>query len=91
MHKVSGAVRSTHGQDGAIVLDVQQGQIFNLNPVGSRILQLLEGGSIQSEIVDVISREFHAAPNLVQIDVREFLEVLKTYNLVEDHGSDERV
>lgn len=91
MHKVSDAVRSTHGQDGAIVLDIQQGQMFNLNLVGSRILELLESGSTESEIVDVISREFQAARNLVESDVREFLETLRTYNLVEDHGSDERV
>jgi hypothetical protein len=91
MHKISDAVRSTHGRDGAIVLDVQQGQMFNLNLVGSRILELLECGSSESQIVDVISREFNAARNLVENDVREFLETLKTYNLVEHHGSDERV
>lgn len=91
MHKISDAVRSAHGQDGAVVLDIQQGQMFNLNLVGSRILELLESGSTESEIVDVISREFNAARNLVESDVREFLETLKTYNLVEDHGSDERV
>src|SRR5258707_116519 len=35
MYRVSDGVRSTHGQDGAIVLDVQQGQMFNLNPVAA--------------------------------------------------------
>jgi len=73
------------------VLDIQQGQMFNLNLVGSRILELLERGSTESEIVDVISREFQAARNLVESDVREFLETLREYNLVEDHGSGERV
>jgi Coenzyme PQQ synthesis protein D (PqqD) len=88
MHKVSGAVRSTHGQDGAIVLDVQQGHMFNLNIVGSRILELLEHGSAESEVVKVISREFNAAPELVESDVREFLEALKGYELIEDRRSD---
>lgn len=87
MHKVSDAVRSTHGQDGAIVLDVQQGQLFNLNLVGSRILELLERDSTESEIVDVISREFHAAPDLVANDLREFFEKLKRQKLIEDRGS----
>jgi len=45
MYRISKGVRSTHGQDGAIVLDVQQGQMFNLNLVGSKILELLESGS----------------------------------------------
>jgi hypothetical protein len=88
MHKVSGAVRSTHGQDGAIVLDVQQGQMFNLNPVGSRILELLEHGAMESEIVKAISREFNAAQELVEGDVREFLETLKGYKLVEERRAD---
>jgi hypothetical protein len=89
MHKVSGAVRSTHGQDGAIVLDVQQGQMFNLNLVGSRILELVERGSTESAIVTVISHEFNAAPELVASDVREFLETLKGYKLVEERRSDD--
>jgi hypothetical protein len=45
MYRVSDSVRSTHGQDGAIVLDIRQGQMFNLNFVGSRILELLKEGS----------------------------------------------
>jgi len=85
MYRVSDGVRSTHGQDGAIVLDVQQGQMFNLNLVGSRILELLEKGSAESDIVDVISREFNASPEVVENDVREFIESLKKHKLVGDH------
>lgn len=84
MHKVSGAVRSTHGQDGAIVLDVQQGQMFSLNLVGSRILELLKSGSSESQIVDVISREFDVSRRLVENDVREFIDSLKKHKLVAD-------
>jgi hypothetical protein len=58
MYRVSEGVRSTHGQDGAIVLDVQQGQMFNLNCVGSRILELLESGKEEPDLVKVISHEF---------------------------------
>jgi hypothetical protein len=91
MRKVSDAVRSTHGQDGAIVLDVQQGQMFNLNLVGSRILELLECGSSESQIVNVISREFNADVEVVKNDVREFLETLQIYKLVERENSNETV
>jgi hypothetical protein len=82
MHKVSDSVRSTHGQDGAIVLDIQQGQMFNLNLVGSRILELLESGSTDEQIVDVISREFSADIETVRKDVAEFLEELKAHKLL---------
>ena len=84
MYRVSEGVRSTHGQDGAIVLDVQQGQMFNLNLVGSRILELLEKGSAESDIVNVISRDFNASREVVENDVREFIESLKQHKLVAD-------
>jgi hypothetical protein len=70
MYRVSEGVRSTHGQDGAIVLDVQQGQMFNLNRVGSRILELLESGSAEPEIVNAITQEFSASREAVENDVR---------------------
>src|SRR5579864_7413188 len=84
MYRVSEGVRSTHGQDGAIVLDVQQGQMFNLNRVGSRILELLESGAAEPEIVNVISQEFSASREAVENDVREFIESLRKHKLVLD-------
>jgi len=85
MYRLSDTVRSTHNQDGAIVLDVRQGQIFNLNFVGSRILELLKTGSTESAIADQISREFDVSRDLTEKDVREFLRNLKKCHLVEEH------
>ena len=85
MYRVSDTVRSTHNQDGAIVLDVRQGQMFNLNFVGSRILELLKSGYTESEIVDEISREFSVSRGLAQSDVQQFLQALKKCHLVEEH------
>jgi hypothetical protein len=87
MYRVSNTVRSTHNQDGAIVLDVRQGQMFNVNFVGSRILELLKDGSTESAIVDEIGREFGMRRELVENDVREFLQSLKTCQLVEERES----
>jgi hypothetical protein len=84
MYRVSESVRSTHGQDGAVVLDIRQGQMFNLNFVGSRILELLKGGSAQQEIVDEIVREFGVSRQLAENDLQSFLETLKKYRVVED-------
>ena len=84
MYRVSDTLRSTHNQDGAIVLDVRQGQMFNLNFVGSRILELLKKGCTESGIVDEISREFGVSRDLGENDVHEFLENLKKCHLVEE-------
>jgi hypothetical protein len=87
MYRVSDTVRSTHNQDGAIVLDVRQGQMFNVNFVGSRILELLKSGSTESSIVDEIGREFGVSRDLAKNDVREFLQTLKERRLVEERES----
>ena len=87
MYKVSEGIRSTHGQDGAIVLDIRQGQMFNLNFVGSRILELLETGATESAIVDEISQKFAVVRDVAEHDVREFVESLKQHRLLEDSGS----
>ena len=87
MYRVSDTVRSTHNQDGAIVLDVRQGQMFNVNFVGSRILELLKSGSGESMIVDQISREFGVCRDLAEKDVRTFLQNLKKRQLVEEQES----
>jgi hypothetical protein len=84
MYRFSNAVRSTHNQDGAIVLDVRQGQMFNVNFVGSRILERLKNGSPESVIIDEIGREFGVSHDLAENDVREFLHTLKKSHLVEE-------
>jgi len=87
-YKLSESVRSTHNQDGAIVLDVRQGQIFNLNYVGSRILEALKNRSYfcDSEITDRISREFGISREVAEADVREFLGELAARHLIEEQS-----
>jgi hypothetical protein len=87
VYRISDTVRSTHNQDGAIVLDIRQGQMFNLNFVGSRILELLKNGSTESAIVDEISRKFDVSRDLAESDVREFLQSLEKCHLIEKHES----
>lgn len=87
MYKVSESIRSTHGQDGAIVLDIRQGQMFNFNFVGSRILELLETGATESAIVEEVSQKFEVSRDVARNDVREFIESLKQHHLVEDSGA----
>jgi hypothetical protein len=82
MHKVSGDVRSTHSQDGGVVLDIQGGQMFNLNLVGSRIFELLKSGANEADIAQTISVEFDVSRHLVEADVREFITTLEKRGLV---------
>jgi len=81
--KLSEHLRSTHNQDGAIVLDILHGHMFRLNVVGSRMLELLKQGITEAQIADAISREFGAARETVATDLQEFLAHLQKHSLVE--------
>jgi len=75
-------VRFNQGTDGAAVLDILHGQMFRLNFVGSKILELLKQGAVESVIVDQLVREFQMDRTLAVSDVRGFLKRLEKHNLV---------
>jgi len=81
--KLSDEVRSTHGQDGAVVLDILHGGMYRLNFVGSRMLELLKQGFTSEHIADVISREFGVARETVATDLQEFLAYLEKHGLLD--------
>ena len=83
--KIADGVRSTHERDGAVVLDIHHGQMFTLNIVGSKILEMMKLGCAETKIVEAISREFGIRSDIVARDVREFLECLEKHRLVESH------
>lgn len=81
--KISPQLRSTHNQDGAVVLDILHGRMFRLNLVGSRMLELLKLGREESQIADELSREFGADRETVRADLKEFLAHLERHHLLE--------
>jgi len=82
--RVSGQVRIAHNSDGATVLDIRLGQVFTVNVVGSRILELLKDSVKETEIVDRIRGEFGISAETAAGDVREFLLALKQSGLIEE-------
>lgn len=75
-------MRSTHTDDGAVILDVGLGRIFSLNQTGSRILQLLESGCEQNAIIQHMVHEFGAEEQNAENDVREFFGLLQRNQLL---------
>ena len=66
----------------AVLLDIQSGQYFSLNPVGSRIWELCDGTKSAGEIVSVICDEFDVAEDVATADVHEILDELQNEKLV---------
>lgn len=65
------------------MLDIFRGQMYDLNPVASRILDLLRRGSSEAEIVDAIQVEYQVGRLVVEQDVREFLDSLKEHGMID--------
>jgi Coenzyme PQQ synthesis protein D (PqqD) len=89
--KLSEHLRSTHCQDGAVVLDICEGKIFRINLVGSRIVELLRMGLSESEIVQRLTVEFAVERTTVTTDVREFLEQLRQLHLLDGQEPESHV
>jgi hypothetical protein len=76
------SVRSVFSQDGAVLMNLQQGMMYTSNPVGGRILELLSQGVNESDVVETISRECDAPAEMVRQDLETYIEQLSSYGLV---------
>ena len=75
-------IRMTKCQEGGVVLDVVQGKMYGLNPVASRILELLSSGLTETQIKSEISRQFTVDIEIVDRDVDQFLHTLLELQVV---------
>lgn len=85
MFSISKSVRLTKSQDGGILLDVERGAIFSLNPVATRIVELLEQEHSVSSLVAQIMDDFGVSEDTVAEDVDAFLSKLRQQRLLQEH------
>ena len=83
MFKVSDTIRRTQTMDGGILLDIHHGQMFCLNIVGAKILELMQQGHDESRIADEISRSYGANREVVRADVLDFIESLHKHHILQ--------
>ena len=56
--------------------------IHVLNPIGTRVWELLDGVKSENDIVDILCEEFDAERQQVTQDVREFLSSLEANRML---------
>lgn len=83
MLKISNTIRRTETVDGGILLDIHHGQMFCLNVVGAKILELMQRGYDESRIADEISRSYGVSREVVRADVRDFIETLQKHHILQ--------
>jgi hypothetical protein len=76
-------LRRVSSPDGSIVLNVRRGTMFRVNPMGTRILDLLEQGVCPTKIAEQIGGEFEVPLEIVRNDLRIFLQSLRAYGVIE--------
>jgi hypothetical protein len=82
-------VREVTSEDGAVLLDIEQGICFSLNPVGLKIWDLLKKKSSLDQIVAVLAADFPVSRDQLRSDAREFIESLRTKQLLRRAGASE--
>ena len=83
MFRIADTIRRTQTADGGILLDIHHGQMFCLNVVGAKILELMQRGYDETRIADEISRAYGANREVVRADVLEFIDTLYKHHILQ--------
>ena len=80
--RVSEKVRAMFNPDGAVLMDIQGGQMFNLNVVGAIIWRRIVDGHSTEQIAQHLAAEFSIPYEQAFTDVRELVQQLEAQQLV---------
>ena len=75
-------LRSVVDADGAVILDLERNSMLTLNSTGGYILDKLQQGKAVDDIIRELADETFTDLAIVERDVRDFLDELKSKRLV---------
>jgi coenzyme PQQ synthesis protein D (PqqD) len=87
--KASPCVRTTASGDGAVLLDIDAGMCYSLNPVGTKVWEAVVAGkgySTCADVLDVLAQEFTIPREQFAADVDNYLRELEQKRLVTSDG-----
>lgn len=76
------AIVFTELDDTIVMMDVEEGRYYELDPVGARVWALLESGPSVAAICDALLAEYEVTPETCREDILGFLEELKDLKVV---------
>jgi len=66
---VSPQVTAREVSGETVILDLESGNYYGLNPVGARMWQLMEAGNSLSAVCDAVAEEYNVPLDVLQRDV----------------------
>lgn len=75
------AIESSVG-DETVLLNLDNGTYYGLDPVGTRIWTLLKEGRTPAEICTLLVAQYEVEPEVIENDTRRFLGDLREHGIV---------
>ena len=88
--KASPSVRTTASGDGAVLLDIDAGMCYSLNPVGMKVWEAVVAGkgySTCGDVLDALAPEFAIPREQLAADIDNYLRELEKKGLVTSDGN----
>ncbi|HYO78103.1 MAG TPA: PqqD family protein [Thermoanaerobaculia bacterium] len=85
--RVASGVVFNHVGEEIVLLDLNRGVYFGLDPIGARIWQALAEGADEAEIANAVAAEYETDSETALEDVRRLVAELREAGVVEDAES----
>ncbi|MEI6137646.1 MAG: PqqD family protein [Mariniphaga sp.] len=69
-------------EENLVMMDIQKGKYFSLNPVGKRIWEMIEQPKSFDEITDLLQSEFEVTLEQCRSEVIEFLAKMEKSGII---------
>lgn len=76
------------GSEEVLLFNMEDGSYYALNEVGNRIWELCDGRHRMAEMVSMLAKEYNATAEIIETDVMEVLEDLRSKNLIVERRGD---
>jgi hypothetical protein len=71
--------------DSGFIFNPGTGDSFSTNPIGIKIVNMLKEQHEDSEIIKAIMNDYNVDEATFEIDLQDFMNMLKTYQLTENN------
>ena len=76
------------GSNDVLLFNMDDGSYYALNEVGNRIWELCDGTHGVAQLVCMLAKEYNAPAEIIETDILELLEDLRSKNLIVECSGD---